>query len=155
MSSTIAVQAYATYITAGAPISDFTSIPIGSAFRPTVATSRAALEALYAATSGPLWIRALGWASAGADGASPDFCGWYGVECSGEDVIAVELPANNLVGMLPRAFFYYLPALRRLNLPGNRLVGSIPPDISLCIELAEARRIRPRARACSRSDALV
>ncbi len=139
MISTTAILAPSNFVTAGVPTSEILPIPIGSAFRPTVATSRAALKALYAATSGPLWIRALGWASTGSDGALPDYCGWYGVECSGEEVIAVELPANNLVGMLPRAFFYYLPALRRLSLPGNRLVGNIPPDISLCTELVEAR----------------
>ena len=154
MSSTIAIRASSIFVTAGMPLSNFFSVPIGSAFHPTVDTSRAGLQALYAATSGPLWIRAFGWASTSSGNTSPDFCGWYGVECSGEEVIAVELSANNLAGTLPRAFFYYLPALRRLNLSGNRLVGSIPPDISLCTELAEARRFllylslsRPRTRA--------
>ena len=140
MDSTISISDYPPFATAGTPSSAITPVYIGDAFRPGPTTTRAALAALYDATAGQLWNRAEGWAGSGAEtDSAADYCAWFGVECSGEDVVALDLEANNLAGTLPRAFFYYLPALRRLNLAGNRLVGNVPHDVTLCTQLAEAR----------------
>ena len=138
VNSTITVYDYPTFVQPGVPPSDILPVFIGEAFRPGPDTTLAALVALYAAATGPLWTRATGWAGGGGSGgAASNYCGWFGVECRGEDVIGISLADNGLAGTLPPAFFYYLPALRRLDLSGNRLIGRVPPDIGLCTLLTQ------------------
>mmetsp|Transcript_5231 Transcript_5231/g.16807 ORF Transcript_5231/g.16807 Transcript_5231/m.16807 type:complete len:925 (-) Transcript_5231:2642-5416(-) len=134
MDSTTFVTVYSNFNVPGAPIA--TKIDYGQVFLPTNATTRAGLLSLYNATNGPLWTQATGWNTTNNQtGPLPDYCAWYGVECRGADVVAVRLPNNNLAGSLPRAFFYYLWALRDLDLSGNALTGAVPRDIELCTKL--------------------
>lgn len=55
----------------------------------TADASIAALKGLYESTSGTRWARGWGMTSSG-------YCEWYGVECRGNEVVAVRLPRNNL-----------------------------------------------------------
>lgn len=88
------------------------------------ASERAALAALYSATTGTGWINNFGWL--GAPGTE---CTWYGVQCSGDHVSDIDLPENNLVGSLPS--LTGLTELEYINVSVNQLQGSIPPLTSL------------------------
>ncbi len=61
---------------------------------------RQALRDLYQSTGGGQWTRQLGWM--GAEGTE---CDWQGVTCNeeGDEVIALSLPRNNLLGSLPES----------------------------------------------------
>ncbi|KNC51813.1 cyst wall protein 1 [Thecamonas trahens ATCC 50062] len=90
-----------------------------------------ALKALYDATGGKKWRVADGWSKPLA----VKFCdGWTGVVCDGnENVVALELAGNNLVGQLPSKLGA-LQSLVTLNLSSNALDGSIPPGIGGSLE---------------------
>ncbi|HVS62314.1 MAG TPA: Calx-beta domain-containing protein [Thermoanaerobaculia bacterium] len=92
-------------------------------------TERAALEALYQATGGQAWIDDAGWL--GAPGTE---CSWFGVACEEDNVVALRLIENGLVGTIP-AEIGDLSRLRNLNLIGNRLGGEIPDDFWDLIQL--------------------
>lgn len=77
---------------------------------------RALLE-LYDALGGERWRRRTGWKQPTAD---PET--WFGVEVMLGHVVALELPANELIGVLPPAL-ERLPHLRVLNLSKNKLHG--------------------------------
>lgn len=81
--------------------------------------TRAALVSFFASTDGEYWSNKRNWLS------SASVCAWHGVRCSGSDVIALELPSNNLRGTLPDALSA-LTKLRRLSLPFNHIEGTIP-----------------------------
>ena len=79
---------------------------------------RAALDLLYNATMGVLWLR--GW-----DLSAPP-CQRDGVQCRGQRVVGLELSDNNLQGQMPASLPIALPLLERLDLSRNKLSGQIP-----------------------------
>ncbi|MDP4536618.1 S8 family serine peptidase [Alkalimonas collagenimarina] len=81
-----------------------------------------ALVELYYQTTGPGWFERSGWLQNNMP------CSWFGVQCQGSQVTAIELADNNLTGSIP-ASFVQLSALQRLDLSGNGLTGSLPSDI--------------------------
>lgn len=80
------------------------------------------LESFHAAAGGENWHRSDGWLEPGSDP-----CDWYGVECEyrsgiGRDIVrALELPGNNLSGMLDTRVFEVVHD--RLDLSDNALGG--------------------------------
>lgn len=84
---------------------------------------RLALESLYLATSGDNWNVSDGWLESDSE------CDWFGVYCLDNSVVALDLPQNNLQGLLPEELTN-LASLRFLGLRGNRLAGSVPAWIS-------------------------
>ena len=85
-----------------------------------------ALIALYNSANGGGWLQSTGWTS--APGVTPEPCGWFGVTCSAgapRHVIALELPGNGLNGTIPPELGD-LFALQTLDLSGNQLIGGIP-----------------------------
>ena len=92
---------------------------------------RAALIALYKATDGPNWTEAANWLTPPEDQVSftpQQLNAWYGVTVTEGRVQALELPANNLRGILPPEL-KNLTALKRLQLPDNQLQGPIPAEL--------------------------
>lgn len=55
-------------------------------------------------------------------------CDWYGIRCSANDVVAVELDKKNLTGSIP-ASIESLSTLRFLSLQDNAISGNIPESI--------------------------
>ena len=93
-----------------------------------------ALVAFYSATGGANWISSTGWNSTTATS-------WLGVTVSGNRVIGLTLPNNNLTGVIPAALADF-PNLQILDLSGNRLSGTIPPEVTsrtLLTQLSLAR----------------
>lgn len=113
-----------------------------------------ALVSLYNSTRGDSWTDATGWGSA-------DVESWFGVsiDAVGRTVLAVELPSNNLEGIVPSQLdalpnlqsllladnriadripssLGRIPALRNLDLSDNFLIGSIPAELG---DLAQLR----------------
>ena len=105
------------------------SIPLQSAIP---AEERAALIALYNATSGDNWYYNGGWKTPPlhTDGfAIPGTeNSWYGLEISGDHVIEIWLGYNNLNGSIPPELGNLIN-LKDLNLYYNKLSGSIPPEL--------------------------
>ena len=84
---------------------------------------RAALVALYNATTGSAWQQDRNWNTAAGIGT------WYGVETnSAGRVTGLVLDDNNLVGSLPAALGD-LEQLERLVLDDNRISGRLPPEL--------------------------
>jgi hypothetical protein len=93
---------------------------------------REALIALYNSTAGDSWTDISGWKTPplAADGfAMPDTeCSWYGVICSEDRAVGLDLYQNLLVGSIP-AEVTNLVNLEVLDLGDNQLTGSIPPEL--------------------------
>jgi hypothetical protein len=84
---------------------------------------RYALVALFYALGGSNWIDSGGWLTNGGD-----ICQWDGVICASiNQVVALELSSNHLVGTLPNELAL-LTSLNALGLDHNRLMGTIPGD---------------------------
>lgn len=81
-----------------------------------------ALVSLYNALGGPTWTTRTNWMSGPANT-------WVGVNVSSERLTSLALPANNLTGSLPVAFFN-APLLNLLDLRNNNITGALPPEIS-------------------------
>lgn len=98
------------------------------------ALERDALIAFYDSTNGDGWSKKTGWKTpplAGDGFALPGKeCTWYGVGCdSGETtVLDLDLPGNQLAGSLPPQLGN-LANLEFLALYNNQLMGSIPPEL--------------------------
>ena len=93
-------------------------------------TDRAALEALYDAAGGPNWHESRNWKTS----APLDEWAGVGVDSDGR-VIALQLPFNNLGGMIP-AELGNLTRLEQLRLFGNNnLSGPIPAELGNLIRL--------------------
>jgi len=94
---------------------------------------RYALGVFYYATNGVLfekWHNETKWLTRSNE------CKWLGIKCDTlGHVIAIDLPYNNLNGILPSEVFL-LKHLRRLELQANELHGVIPIDIG------EARKLK-------------
>ena len=89
---------------------------------------RAALIALYRSTDGPNWTNATNWLNPPEEVViftAQQLDAWYGVTVSEGRVISVELPTNNLKGVLPGEL-RNLTALERLQLPSNGLHSEMP-----------------------------
>ena len=78
--------------------------------------------ALYNRTDGDKWTDNTGWLL------SADPCTWFGVSCSGGQVLQISLISNKLTGSIP-AELGNLTALSVLNLDNNKLTGSIPAEL--------------------------
>ena len=95
-----------------------------------IATDRAALEALYDAAGGPDWTDSTNWKT------DAPLSEWFGVTTSDEGrVVVLELDSNGLTGRIPDELAG-LHHLRRLWLQRNELSGPIPP------RLGELSRLR-------------
>ncbi len=93
---------------------------------------REALIALYNSTTGDNWTDISGWKTPPleSDGfAMPGTeCSWYGVTCSADRVIGLDLYQNLLTGSIP-AELVNLANLETLDLGDNQLTGSIPVQL--------------------------
>jgi hypothetical protein len=58
------------------------------------------LAYLYYGTQGQEWTESSDWLSV------QDECGWFGLECSGEELTKIELPGNSLDGQVRLCFLY-------------------------------------------------
>lgn len=89
----------------------------------TVFSQRQALENIYVALKGDNWIVKTNWMSP-----EISICSWHGVVCANDEVVSINLPNNNLNGIMP-AEFAQLHSLNSLNLWGNQLSGKIPTEL--------------------------
>jgi hypothetical protein len=83
---------------------------------------REALMEFFSATNGAKWSTNTGW------GTDSDWCTWHGVNCDGGSrvcPIALNLPSNNLDGILP-ASLATLTDLNALILNDNAISGELP-----------------------------
>ena len=95
-------------------------------------TDRDILEILYHAAGGPNWKVRRNWLTDAPLGE------WHGVEVdAGGRVISLDLPENNLAGVIP-AELGWLTYLERLDLGFNLLTGPIPPELG---QLSNLRRL--------------
>ncbi|KAB1212211.1 hypothetical protein CJ030_MR5G024979 [Morella rubra] len=94
--------------------------------RPDLGSDRSALLALRSAVGG----RTLFW---NATEASP--CSWVGVNCEGNRVTVLRLPAMALSGQLPTGVFGNLTRVRTISLRFNALTGQLPTDLASCVNL--------------------
>ena len=101
---------------------------------------RYALGVLYFSTNGVNWSMSDGWLT------SEDECTWYGIsgcqDANTDKIISIELKGNELVGSIPPELFEFIPTLVVLNLATNVLSGPIPKEIGMLsniniLELAE------------------
>ena len=93
---------------------------------------REALIALYTSTTGDSWTDISGWRAPPVDSdgfAMPGSeCSWYGVICSADRVVGLDLYQNLLTGSIP-AELENLVNLEELDLGDNQLTGSIPAEL--------------------------
>ncbi len=91
---------------------------------------RNALEALYNSTNGENWWNNDGWMD-------PDIspCEWYGITCSNDHVVKIQLRWNDLEGYIPLELSN-LSNLEELSLGGNELAGSMPAELGNLSNLA-------------------
>lgn len=86
-------------------------------------SDREILTALYDATGGPDWTNKLNWLT------DRPLHEWHGVGLNADGrVTLLQLPANNLAGLLPPELGS-LAALEQLYLYSNNLAGPIPPEL--------------------------
>ena len=103
---------------------DLLSIWIEDLSRTRLPTCREALITFYFATGGAQWENSTNWRDSAASLAQ-----WFGVKTDDDGrVTAIELPENRLVGTLPPRIGALIH-LEILDLSGNDLVGSIPPEL--------------------------
>lgn len=91
---------------------------------------REALMALYEAAGGENWTNHENW------GTNTELSEWYGVTVEDNEIVALELPDNNLSGTLP-VELGALIRLQRLVLNGNLLMDTIPANIGNLSQLEE------------------
>ena len=62
---------------------------------------------------------------------------WYGIECNMyNEVISIELSANNLVGLIPTEIGRRFKSLKKINLSYNHVSGEIPSTVEHLSSLA-------------------
>lgn len=84
-----------------------------------------ALVIFYNSTNGFNWTNNTNWLTISS---SVDVCDWYGVTCSGNNVIYLQLADNQLSGSIP-AHIGNLTNLTYIYLSNNQLSGEIPAQI--------------------------
>ena len=96
-----------------------------------VATDKAALEALYDATDGPNWITSTNWKT------PEPLSAWHGVttDTAGR-VTELLFYSNQLSGTIPTQLGQ-LTNLQYLNLNNNQLSGTIPVELGQLTELTD------------------
>jgi hypothetical protein len=112
-------------------------VPLGAAgaHEPTAPLERLALRALYESAGGASW-GAKGnsrWMTGDPCGVPPYYCGqncegWAGVHCWGPGGHVRRLEVRHTVGVLPTELGL-LTSLAALELPGNRLSGTLPSEL--------------------------
>jgi Leucine-rich repeat (LRR) protein len=98
-------------------------LPMSFAHAQIPTAERDALISFYNSTNGAGWSNNTSWL-----GAVGTECTWYGVTCVLGHVSRLELPFNRLTGTLPAELGDF-PSLLWLHLYTNKLSGSIPPEI--------------------------
>ncbi len=98
-------------------------VPWGLASAQVPQIERDALIALYNSTNGATWSNSTDWL-----GAAGTECDWYGVFCSGGQVLWLYLNSNQLSGSIPPDLGD-LSGLQDLRLGSNQIGGSIPPEL--------------------------
>ncbi|CUG87314.1 GP46-like surface antigen, putative [Bodo saltans] len=114
---------------------------------------RAALVLFYTATDGATWslndsassngLTGLGGQPWDVTNSSSNYCYWFGIQCGyyviatnepAYGVQAIQLPSCGLTGSLPSSDTWCssLPILSILNLPNNKLQGTIPESLGQC-----------------------
>jgi len=88
------------------------------------------LSKLYLSTSGEQWTNKANWNS------DKPFREWYGIETYGDDIIKINLSANNLKGTIPDDLSD-LTELTSLQLWSNELGGEIPSSLAKLTKLEE------------------
>ena len=97
----------------------------------TTSTDRAALVALYNATSGASWTNNSNWLSD-----NPIYT-WRGVTVDGNGrVTRLSLPSNGLSGSLPVKVGWSSPSWPGWDLNGNSLTGTIPSELGSLTRLS-------------------
>jgi len=86
------------------------------------------LANFYNSTDGPNWINNDNWLS------ELPVSEWYGITVTDSSITSIELPRNNLAGMLPNEIGHFID-LEILNLSDNKLSGHIPDSIKYLINL--------------------
>jgi hypothetical protein len=96
---------------------------------------RYALATLYFATNGPYWGNNDKWLSL------LDECSWHGVSgcrdanLDGNAIVSIDLKGNRLKGSIPPEIFGFLQTLTTLSLANNELYGPIPKEIGIMSEV--------------------
>lgn len=108
------------------------ALSVGADAHAVTQQEREALIALYNSTTGDSWTDSSGWKTPPLDSdgfAMPGMvCSWYGVTCSADRVIGLDLYQNLLTGSIP-AELENLANLETLDLGDNQLTGSIPVQL--------------------------
>lgn len=90
---------------------------------------RYALGTLFFATNGMHWLNNDIWL------ASSDELGWHGVmpglDAERDKITTIELSGNRLQGSLPPEIFEFIPSIEYLHLSSNELAGPIPREIGI------------------------
>ena len=89
-----------------------------------------ALVALFYQTEGPGWFDRSGWLQ------HANVCDWQGLTCRQGELVALELPSNNLTGELVLDYAAF-PALERLDFTGNSLTGALHSSIEAASRLQQ------------------
>ena len=101
---------------------------------------RYALGTLYFATNGVHWSNSENWIT------SADECAWYGIsgcdDADLEDIVSIELKGNRLEGTIPPEIFEFIKTMVVFNVASNSLDGPVPHEIGMLtdiniLELAE------------------
>jgi len=89
------------------------------------ATNEVILRQLYAELGGPNWLNHQNWLSG-------DYCTWYGISCNqNRDVVAINLPGNNLQGTQIPPSIGCFTYLKSLDFDNNNISGSLPQNFCL------------------------
>jgi Leucine-rich repeat (LRR) protein len=90
---------------------------------------RYALGTLFFATNGMNWVNTDNWLG------SSDELTWYGVMpglgANIDKIVAIELAGNRLHGTIPPEIFEFIPTIENLHLSSNELAGPIPKEIGM------------------------
>ncbi|HEY9045018.1 MAG TPA: hypothetical protein VIN08_03950, partial [Ohtaekwangia sp.] len=96
----------------------------------------AALKDIYTSLAGASWTKKTNWPTTWpATATSVEFGTWFGVGVSNGDVVSINLPANKLTGTIPTSIAN-LTELSSIYMQGNSISGSIPTQMGSLGKLA-------------------